>query len=109
VTRTALHHRPAKDVVNERVLAVIDRLDVAMQFSTVDTYVASQVIHAVNFAWRGPTRADDDYLKIETADAIALVHALLPFIRAARNRPGCEGCAKCLPDQFGTKSRETDQ
>lgn len=93
-----LHHRTAKEVVSRRVMAVIDRLDVAMQFTEVDSAVSAQTLHAVEFAINGPTgRDDDDYLPgIDTSDGLALVRALLPFIRAARQRPGCEGCSTCL-------------
>ena len=89
------HHDTARAVVIRRVSAVIDRLDVAMQFTEVDTAVAAQVMHAVRFAFMGPpSKTDDDYLKIEPVQAFALVEALLPFVRAARQRPGFEGCSQ---------------
>jgi hypothetical protein len=104
------HHRTARDVVERRVLAVIDRLDVAMQFSMVDTSVSAQTLHAVEFALRGPQgRDDDDYLSIDPDEALALVRALLPFVREARRRPGCEGCSKCLGTDHNGSSSNTSE
>lgn len=81
-----------RDIVTRRVAGVIDRLCVAMEFSTLDTPVLAQALHAVEIAAKGPTgRTDDDYLPgIETDEALALVRALLPFVKAARHRPGPE-------------------
>lgn len=97
------HHRSAKQTVNRRVLAVIERLDVALQTTTRSDTVVAQALHAIEQAERGPqNRDDDDYLPgIDTAHALALVRALLPYVEAARKRPGCEGCDKDLPAGLG--------
>lgn len=76
------------DVVVRRVRSVVERLDVALQFTHVDTSILHQACHAVEYALRGPRpRRDDDYLDVDADQALALVRALLPFVLAARNRP----------------------
>lgn len=84
--------REPRDVVISRVAMVVERLDVAMQFTAVDPSVAAQTLHAVEFAVRGPSgHTDDDYLPgIDIDEGLALCRALLPYIRAARRRPGPE-------------------
>lgn len=85
--------RRAPEIVLKRVAAVVDRLDVAMQFTAPGTACAAQALHAANYAMHGPPdRSDDDFLpSIEWDEAYALVVALLPFVNAARRRPGPEG------------------
>lgn len=80
------------EIVTRRVAAVIDRLDVAMQFHVVDTAIAAQVLHAVDFAVNGPTpRRDEDWLHgIDMAEGLALVRALLPFVRSSRRTLAAE-------------------
>lgn len=93
MTVKPIHVRTAPAAVGRRLTAVVDRLDVALQFKSVDAAVLAQTLHAVDFAIHGPPgRDDDDYLPgISESEALALVRALLPFVAAARKRPGMEG------------------
>lgn len=89
------HHDGPPEVIARRIAAVVDRLDVALQFSTVDTAVIAQALHAFEFALNGPPcRTDDDWLRVDASEALKLVRALLPFVAAARDRPGFEYCAE---------------
>ena len=87
----AVHVRTNRQVVERRVLAVIERLDVSIQGAHNDIATVHQALHAVQFALEGPPdRDDDDYLHIHADEAVALVRALLPFFDGARRRPGVE-------------------
>ena len=98
-----LHHRDAVAIVMRRLVDVVDRLHVAGSMEG-DHGGASQVVHAVDYALNGPrNRDDDDYLRVTDRQALDLVRALIPFVRAAHERPGCEGCSKCLPLDNGSR------
>lgn len=91
MARRSLMASPA-EIITRRIAAIVDRLCVAMEFTTVDTAVAAQTLHALTYAVHGPSdRTDDDFLPgIEADEAIELIRSLLPYVRAARERPGPE-------------------
>lgn len=72
------------ELVSNRVRAVLGRMEVALQFSKGDTATLAQTFHALEFAIRGDRLPDSPPWDIDADDALALVRALLPYLRAAR-------------------------
>jgi hypothetical protein len=87
----------ARDVVARRVAAVVDRLDVALQFEAVSPAVVAQTIHALEFAMHGRrvleqgsdqariTNLIEDHVVLDWHEANALVLALTPLIARSRD------------------------
>jgi hypothetical protein len=87
----------ARDVVSRRLSAVVDRLDVALQFEAVSPAVVAQTIHALEFAMHGQRSLEhgserarivnliEDHVVLDWHEANALVLALTPLIARSRD------------------------
>ena len=80
--------RQAKKRVEDRLMRVIDRVDVAIQFERVHAGTASQLFHARRFAKFGDNEPEDlASVLLSDDDAEALVRILASLINQARRRP----------------------
>jgi hypothetical protein len=83
--------------VSRRLSAVVDRLDVALQFEAVSPAVVAQTIHALEFAMHGQRSLEqgsdqarivnlvEDHVVLDWHEANALVLALAPLIARSRD------------------------
>lgn len=88
--------RQARAEVERRVLAAIDRLDVALQFTAPSPGVMAQVLHGIHYLERGWAGSLDQHsippdapdFRIEHDDAEALAQNLINLLADARHAKG---------------------